>query len=349
MSLLEVKGLKKHFPIRTGILKRTTGQVYAVDGISFSVEKGETLGLVGESGCGKSTTGRAVLRLIAPTAGTITFEGVDVMAASRTRMQRLRRDMQIIFQDPYASLNPRMRVRNIVGESLKIHNIGTEAERKKRVFELLETVGLSTEHAERYPHEFSGGQRQRIGIARALALNPKLIICDEPVSALDVSIRAQVINLLEDLQDELELTYVFIAHDLSVVKHTSDRVAVMYLGKIVEISDSAMLYDFPQHPYTEALLSAVPIPDPATERTRRRIILEGDVPSPANPPKGCVFHPRCPRAQEVCTTAMPALVSTGGDAGERHDVACYFPARFTGGERSVASEPFAGANPPASA
>ena len=349
MSLLEVKGLKKHFPIRTGILKRTTGQVYAVDGISFSVEKGETLGLVGESGCGKSTTGRAVLRLLAPTAGTITFEGVDVMAASRTKMQRLRRDMQIIFHDPYASLNPRMRVRNIVGESLHIHNIGTEAERKKRVFELLETVGLSTEHAERYPHEFSGGQRQRIGIARALALNPKLIICDEPVSALDVSIRAQVINLLEDLQDELELTYVFIAHDLSVVKHTSDRVAVMYLGKIVEISDSAVLYDQPQHPYTEALLSAVPIPDPTTERARRRIILEGDVPSPANPPKGCVFHPRCPRAQETCTAAMPALSSTGGDAGERHEVACYFPARFTGGERSVASEPFAGATPPASA
>ena len=348
MSLLEVKGLKKHFPIRSGILKRTTGQVYAVDGVSFSVEKGETLGLVGESGCGKSTTGRAVLRLIAPTAGTITFEGVDVMAASKAQMQTLRRHMQIIFQDPYASLNPRMRVRNIVGESLKIHNIGTEAERKKRVFELLETVGLSVEHAERYPHEFSGGQRQRIGIARALALNPKLIICDEPVSALDVSIRAQVINLLEDLQDELDLTYVFIAHDLSVVKHTSDRVAVMYLGKIVEISDSAVLYDFPQHPYTEALLSAVPIPDPTTERARRRIILEGDVPSPANPPKGCVFHPRCPRAQEVCTTAMPALVSTGGDAGERHEVACYYPARFTGGERSVANQPFAGAFPPAS-
>ena len=348
MSLLEVKGLKKHFPIRSGILKRTTGQVYAVDGVSFSVEKGETLGLVGESGCGKSTTGRAVLRLIAPTAGTITFEGVDVMAASKAQMQTLRRHMQIIFQDPYASLNPRMRVRNIVGESLKIHNIGTEAERKKRVFELLETVGLSVEHAERYPHEFSGGQRQRIGIARALALNPKLIICDEPVSALDVSIRAQVINLLEDLQDELDLTYVFIAHDLSVVKHTSDRVAVMYLGKIVEISDSAVLYDRPQHPYTEALLSAVPIPDPTTERARRRIILEGDVPSPANPPKGCVFHPRCPRAQEVCTTAMPALVSTGGDAGERHEVACYYPARFTGGERSVANQPFAGAFPPAS-
>ena len=348
MSLLEVKGLKKHFPIKSGILKRTTGQVYAVDGVSFSVEQGETLGLVGESGCGKSTTGRAVLRLIAPTAGTITFEGVDVMAASKAQMQTLRRHMQIIFQDPYASLNPRMRVRNIVGESLKIHNIGTEAERKKRVFELLETVGLSVEHAERYPHEFSGGQRQRIGIARALALNPKLIICDEPVSALDVSIRAQVINLLEDLQEEFDLTYVFIAHDLSVVKHTSDRVAVMYLGKSVGISDSAVLYDRPQHPYTEALLSAVPIPDPTTERARQRIILEGDVPSPANPPKGCVFHPRCPRAQEVCTTAMPALVSTGGDAGERHDVACYFPARFTGGERSVANQPFAGAFPPAS-
>jgi oligopeptide/dipeptide ABC transporter ATP-binding protein len=345
MSLLEVNGLKKHFPIKSGILKRTTGQVYAVDGVSFSVEKGETLGLVGESGCGKSTTGRAVLRLIAPTAGTIVFEGIDLMAASRAQMQTLRKDMQIIFQDPYASLNPRMRVRSIVGESLKIHNIGTEAERKKRVYELLETVGLNAEHAERYPHEFSGGQRQRIGIARALALNPKLIICDEPVSALDVSIRAQVINLLEDLQDEFDLTYVFIAHDLSVVKHTSDRVAVMYLGKIVEISDSKVLYDLPQHPYTEALLSAVPIPDPTTERARRRIILEGDVPSPANPPKGCVFHPRCPRAQEICTTAMPALVSTGGDGGERHEVACYFPARFTGGERKVENQPFAGATP----
>jgi oligopeptide/dipeptide ABC transporter ATP-binding protein len=343
VSLLEVTGLKKHFPIKSGILKRTTGQVYAVDGISFSVEKGETLGLVGESGCGKSTTGRAVLRLIAPTAGTITFEGVDVMAASKAQMQTLRRHMQIIFQDPYASLNPRMRVRNIVGESLKIHNIGTEAERKKRVFELLETVGLSVEHAERYPHEFSGGQRQRIGIARALALNPKLIICDEPVSALDVSIRAQVINLLEDLQDELDLTYLVIAHDLSVVKHISNRVAVMYLGKIVEISDSAVLYDQPQHPYTEALLSAVPIPDPTTERARRRIILEGDVPSPANPPRGCVFHPRCPRAQEVCPTTMPVLASTGGDAGQRHEVACYFPARFSSGVRSVPNQPFDGA------
>jgi oligopeptide transport system ATP-binding protein len=342
VSLLEVKGLKKHFPIRSGILKRTTGYVYAVDDISFSVEKGETLGLVGESGCGKSTTGRAVLRLIPPTAGTITFNGVDIMAATRPEMQTLRRDMQIIFQDPYASLNPRMRVRNIVGESLKIHSIGTEAEQQKRVFELLETVGLSVEHAERYPHEFSGGQRQRIGIARALALNPKLIICDEPVSALDVSIRAQVINLLEDLQARFDLTYVFIAHDLSVVKHASDRVAVMYLGKIVEISDSAVLYSSPQHPYTEALLSAVPIPDPTTERARRRIILEGDVPSPANPPTGCVFHPRCPRSQEICSTEMPRLASTG-DAGERHEVACYFPARFSGGTRAVSDQPFDGA------
>ena len=340
MSLLEVRDLKKHFPIKSGVLKKTTGHVYAVDGVSFSVAAGETLGLVGESGCGKSTTGRTVLRLIQATAGTVTFEGVDVMAASRTEMQMLRRHMQIIFQDPYASLNPRMRVRTIVGESLDIHNIGTPAERKKRVFELLETVGLSAEHAERYPHEFSGGQRQRIGIARALALNPKLIICDEPVSALDVSIRAQVINLLKDLQDELGLTYLFIAHDLSLVKHASDRVAVMYLGKIVEVAGSDTLYDKPQHPYTEALLSAVPIPDPETERSRRRIILEGDVPSPANPPGGCVFHPRCQRAHEVCATAMPALAGTGGDAGDGHQVACYFPARFRDGARSVADEPF---------
>jgi oligopeptide transport system ATP-binding protein len=345
MSLLEVRDLKKHFPIKSGVLKRQTGTVYAVDGVSFSVDKGETLGLVGESGCGKSTTGRALLRLIEATSGSVIFEDIDVMKASSGDMQKLRRDMQIIFQDPYASLNPRMRVRDIVGESLKIHKIGTPEERKKRVFELLETVGLSVEHAERYPHEFSGGQRQRIGIARALALNPKLIICDEPVSALDVSIRAQVINLLEDLQDELELTYVFIAHDLSVVKHISDRVAVMYLGKIVEISDSKLLYDFPQHPYTEALLSAVPIPDPHTERARRRIILEGDVPSPANPPKGCVFHPRCPRVQEICTTAMPQLVNTGGDGGEPHEMACYFPARFVDGKRHVDREPFRAALP----
>jgi oligopeptide transport system ATP-binding protein len=346
MSLLEVRDLKKHFPIRTGVLKRTTGHVYAVDGVSFDVEKGETMGLVGESGGGKSTVGRTVLRLTEATGGGVTFEGIDVMKASRSEMNVLRRDMQIVFQDPYASLNPRMRVRDIVGEALKIHKIGTEAERKKRVQELLETVGLNAEHAERYPHEFSGGQRQRIGIARALSLNPKLIVLDEPVSALDVSIRAQVLNLLEDLQDEFDLTYLFVSHDLSVVKHISDRVAVMYLGKLVEVSDSAVLYDQPQHPYTEALLSAVPIPDPHTERSRQRIVLEGDVPSPANPPAGCVFHPRCPRAQEICTTAMPALASTG-DAGDRHEAACYFPARFSGGQRTVSSEPFDGSLPAA--
>jgi oligopeptide transport system ATP-binding protein len=346
MSLLEVRDLKKHFPIRTGVLKRTTGWVYAVDGVSFDVEKGETIGLVRESGGGKSTVGRTLLRLTPASGGSVTFEGIDVMKASRNELQKLRRDMQIVFQDPYACLNPRMRIRNIVGEALTIHKIGTEAERKKRVSELLETVGLNAEHAERYPHEFSGGQRQRIGIARALALNPKLIILDEPVSALDVSIRAQVLNLLEDLQDEFDLTFMFVSHDLSVVKHISDRVAVMYLGKIVEISDSKVLYDHPQHPYTEALLSAVPIPDPHTERSRRRIVLEGDVPSPANPPKGCVFHPRCPRAQEICTTAMPRLVATpGADAGERHQVACYFPARFTDGKRRVDDAPFRDALP----
>jgi oligopeptide/dipeptide ABC transporter ATP-binding protein len=283
---------------------------------------------VGESGCGKSTTARVILRLQQASGGTVTYDGEDVMSASRAQMQRLRRDMQIIFQDPYASLNPRMRVRSIIGEPLKIHHIGTPAERRERVVQLLETVGLTAEHADRYPHEFSGGQRQRIGVARALALNPRLIICDEPVSALDVSIRAQVINLLDDLQDELKLTYLFIAHDLSVVKHISDRVGVMYLGKVVEIAGSDVLYDFPQHPYTEALLSAVPIPDPQTERTRRRIILEGDVPSPANPPSGCVFHPRCSRMQpDPCQREMPALEGTG-DAGANHLVACHFATRY---------------------
>jgi len=334
--LLEVHDLKKHFPIKTGILKRTTGQVYAVDGVSFAIEEGETLGLVGESGCGKSTTGRVVLRLLPATAGSVTFAGVDVIRAPRAQIQRLRRDMQIVFQDPYASLNPRMRVKNIIAEPLRIHGIGTEAERKRRVGELLETVGLTAEHAERYPHEFSGGQRQRIGLARALALNPRLIVCDEPVSALDVSIQAQMINLLEDLQKDLKLTYLFIAHDLSVVKHISDRVAVMYLGKIVEVADSALIYAQPQHPYTEALLSAVPIPDPKTERTRRRIILEGDVPSPAKPPSGCVFHPRCPRMQpDPCTKVMPELQSTGGDAGANHVVACHFPTRYAADQATL--------------
>jgi oligopeptide/dipeptide ABC transporter ATP-binding protein len=327
VSILEVNDLRKHFPIRSGVVKRTTGQVYAVDGVSFSIDEGQTLGLVGESGCGKSTTGRVVLRLLPATAGRVKFDGTDVMAASRTALQRLRRDMQIVFQDPYACLNPRRRVKSIIAEPLRIHDIGTEAERKRRVFELLETVGLTVEHAERYPHEFSGGQRQRIGVARALALNPRLIICDEPVSALDVSIQAQMINLLEDLQRDLKLTYLFIAHDLSVVKHISNRVAVMYLGKVVEIADSSVLYVRPQHPYTEALLSAVPIPDPHTERERRRLILEGDVPSPANPPSGCVFHPRCPRMQpDPCTKAMPPLESVDGNGGG-HRVACYFPTR----------------------
>jgi oligopeptide transport system ATP-binding protein len=336
VNLLEVKDVKKHFAIKSGILKRTTGYVYAVDGVSFAIREGETLGLVGESGCGKSTTGRVILRLIPATDGQVTFDGKNVMAATRTDMQQLRRDMQIVFQDPYASLDPRQRVKNIVGEGFRIHQIGTEAERKRRVFELLETVGLTAEHAERYPHEFSGGQRQRIGVARALALNPRLIICDEPVSALDVSIQAQMINLLEDLQDEFKLTYLFIAHDLSVVRHISDRVAVMYLGKVVEVASSASLYVRPRHPYTEALLSAVPIPDPKAERGRSRIILEGDVPSPANPPSGCVFHPRCPRMQpDVCTVDMPPLEEIGSD----HQVACYFPTQY--GPDTALAEPAA--------
>jgi oligopeptide/dipeptide ABC transporter ATP-binding protein len=346
MSFLEVRDLKKHFPIRTGILKRTTGHVYALDGVSFSLEEGETLGIVGESGCGKSTAARVILRLLEATAGTVIYDGTDVMRAPRVEMQKLRRDMQIVFQDPYASLNPRMRVRDIVGEALVIHDIGTNEERKRRVAELLEIVGLTAEHAERYPHEFSGGQRQRIGVARALALNPRLIICDEPVSALDVSIRAQVINLLEDLQEQFKLTYLFIAHDLSVVKHISDRIAVMYLGKVVEIASSDILYQRPQHPYTEALLSAVPIPDPETERSRRRIVLEGDVPSPTNPPSGCVFHPRCQRAQDVCETAMPTLECTG-DAGADHMVACYFATRYGGVPQHEAPGTAAGP-PPAS-
>jgi oligopeptide transport system ATP-binding protein len=341
VSLVEVRDLKKHFPIKSGVLRRTTGHVYAVDGVSFSIEEGETLGLVGESGCGKSTTGRVILRLLPATGGAVTFDGQDVMAASRPDMQRLRRDMQIVFQDPYASLNPRMRVRNIIGEPMRIHGIGTDKERKDRVAELLETVGLTAEQGERYPHEFSGGQRQRIGVARALALSPRFIVADEPVSALDVSIQAQMINLLEDLQKQLKLTYLVIAHDLSVVKHISDRVVVMYLGKVVEIADSSLLYDRPQHPYTEALLSAVPIPDPKTERARRRIILEGDVPSPANPPQGCVFHPRCPRMQsDPCTVAMPPLESTAGqDVGVDHQVACYFPTRYAADGTVTANAP----------
>jgi oligopeptide transport system ATP-binding protein len=319
--LLETKNLKMHFPIKAGVLRRTVGHVKAVDGVDLRIRRGETLGLVGESGCGKSTLARLILRLLEPpTEGEVIFEGENILGYERKQMLQVRRNMQIVFQDPYASLNPRMTVGNIVAEPLKTHKI--EGDRKKRVQELLEVVGLSPEHYNRYPHEFSGGQRQRIGVARAIALNPRLIICDEPVSALDVSIQAQVINLLEDLQKEFDLTYVFIAHDLSVVKHISDRVAVMYLGKIVEISDRKGLYDEPRHPYTVSLLSAIPIPDPEKERQRSRIVLAGDVPSPANPPQGCSFHTRCPRAQEFCVQHEPDLMEQDGEA---HRAACFFP------------------------
>jgi oligopeptide/dipeptide ABC transporter ATP-binding protein len=324
--LLETRNLKMHFPIKAGVLRRTVGHVKAVDGVDLQIRKGETLGLVGESGCGKSTLARLVLRLLEPTEGEVLFEGENILGYDRRQMLAVRRNMQIVFQDPYASLNPRMTVGGIVGEPLKTHKI--EGDRKKRVQELLEVVGLSPEHYNRYPHEFSGGQRQRIGVARAIALNPKLIICDEPVSALDVSIQAQVINLLQDLQKEFDLTYVFIAHDLSVVKHISDRVAVMYLGKIVEITDRGRLYGEPRHPYTTSLLSAIPVPDPEKERQRSRIVLSGDVPSPANPPHGCSFHTRCPRAQEYCVEHEPDLmaqdVGAGGENGA-HRAACFFP------------------------
>ena len=317
--LLKVQDLVKRFPIQGGLLSRTVGQVHAVDGVSFELPAGETLGVVGESGCGKSTTGRCILRLIEPTSGQVWFEGKSVTDAGKSELRALARDMQIIFQDPFASLNPRMTVSAIIGEALTIHKLTkTRAEYDARIVELLETVGLSADHMRRYPHEFSGGQRQRIGIARALAVKPKLIICDEAVSALDVSIQAQVINLLEDLQSQLGLTYVFIAHDLSVVEHISDRVAVMYLGRIVEIAAAKDLYTAPQHPYTEALLSAVPIPDPKLKR--RRILLQGDVPSPIHPPSGCHFHTRCPIARKgLCDVQAPVLKAVG----EGHQVACH--------------------------
>jgi oligopeptide/dipeptide ABC transporter ATP-binding protein len=318
--LLQTRNLKMHFPIKSGLLQRTVGHVKAVDGVDLSVRRGETLGLVGESGCGKSTLARLILRLLEPTEGEVVFDGEDILGYDRKRMLGVRRNMQIVFQDPYASLNPRMTVGNIVSEPLRIHDMG--GDRKKRVQELLEVVGLSPEHYNRYPHEFSGGQRQRIGVARAIALNPRLIICDEPVSALDVSIQAQVINLLQDLQKEFDLTYVFIAHDLSVVKHISDRVAVMYLGKIVELADRDALYGKPRHPYTASLLSAIPVPDPHKERERQRVVLSGDVPSPANPPQGCSFHTRCPRAQDSCTEQEPALEA---QEKETHQAACFFP------------------------
>jgi oligopeptide transport system ATP-binding protein len=309
-----------HFPLTQGIIfQRKVGAVQAVDGVSFAVKRGETLGLVGESGCGKSTTGRAILQLYKPTEGNVIFSGKDLTTLDSTNMRKMRRHLQMIFQDPYASLNPRMTVGNIVSEPMQIHKLVPKGERTKRVQELLQTVGLNPYFANRYPHEFSGGQRQRIGIARALAANPDFIVCDEPVSALDVSIQAQIVNLLEDLQEQFGLTYLFIAHDLSVVRHISDRVAVMYLGKIVEMADRNELYDNPLHPYTKALLSAVPIPDPVIEKKRERIILTGDVPSPINPPSGCHFHTRCPYVMDVCKRVDPIFA----DQGSGHHVACH--------------------------
>jgi oligopeptide/dipeptide ABC transporter ATP-binding protein len=315
--LLEVKNLKKYFPIKGGIFSKAIGYVYAVDGVSFYISKGESLGLVGESGCGKSTTARAILRLIEPTEGEILFEGKDVCSLDHQGMRAVRRDMQIVFQDPYASLDPRRTVEQTIGEPLNVFRISTKKERRERIAYLLQKVGLSADHARRYPHEFSGGQRQRIGIARALALNPKLIIGDEPVSALDVSIQAQVINLLEDLQKEFDLSYIIIAHDLAVVEHVCDRIAVMYLGRIVELASDKELYTSPVHPYTVALLSAIPVPDPKI--TKKRIILEGDVPSPMRPPAGCHFHTRCPQKKDVCQMSIPKLT----EIKEGHFVACH--------------------------
>jgi oligopeptide/dipeptide ABC transporter ATP-binding protein len=320
-ELLGVSGLEKHFPVRRGLLQRQVGAVRAVDGIDFTVHKGETLSLVGESGCGKTTTGRLITRLIEPTGGRVVLDGRDISHLSASQMRPLRRELQIIFQDPYSSLNPRHTVGAIVSAPFRLQKVKSENGTKRAVQELLELVGLNPEHYNRYPHEFSGGQRQRIGIARALALRPKLVVADEPVSALDVSIQAQVINLLEDLQGEFGLTYVIIAHDLSVVRHMSDRIAVMYLGKLVELADRDELYRRPMHPYTVSLLSAVPVPDPDRRQNRERIRLSGDVPSPLNPPPACRFHTRCWKAQEVCSTVEPPLV----DLAPGHQVACHFP------------------------
>jgi oligopeptide/dipeptide ABC transporter ATP-binding protein len=323
-DLLVVEDLKKHFPVTRGIVfQRQVGAVKAVDGVSFTVRRGETLGVVGESGCGKSTMARCVMKLLEPTDGRVVFDGRDITRYNRVQMRPVRREMMMIFQDPYASLNPRKRVGFIIAEALEVHKLGTAAEVKRRVQELLEVVGLNPEHYNRFPHEFSGGQRQRIGVARALAISPKLIVCDEPVSALDVSVQAQILNLLKDLQEEFGLTYLFIAHDLNVVRHISDRVMVMYLGHAVEIADRDQMYAEPKHPYTGALLSAVPIPNPELGRQRRSVVLEGDVPNPINPPSGCWFHPRCPRFHEGhCDVEVPPLYPMGG---EGHVAACHYP------------------------
>jgi oligopeptide/dipeptide ABC transporter ATP-binding protein len=317
MSLLEVRNLKKHFPVDGGLFARNKGAVKAVDGVDLDVKEGETLGLVGESGCGKSTLGRTILRLIEPTAGEVIFQEKNLVTLSQRELRDMRREMQIIFQDPYASLNPRMRVGDIIGEGLEIHKLAKGKAKRERVMDLLHQVGLREDHYARYPHEFSGGQRQRIGIARALAVNPKFIVCDEPVSSLDVSIQAQIINLLQELQEKMHLTYLFISHDLRVVEHISHRVAIMYLGKVVEIADSETIYRDPKHPYTRALLSAVPMPD--TDRKKERVVLEGDVPSPVNPPSGCTFHPRCAYRAPLCSQSEPPL-----DFDARgHGVSCH--------------------------
>jgi oligopeptide/dipeptide ABC transporter ATP-binding protein len=324
-ELLVVEDLEKHFPIKRGIIfQKEIGSVRAVDGVSFVVNKGETLGVVGESGCGKSTMARCVMRLLDPTGGKVVFDGQDITHLNRRDMMNVRKKLMMVFQDPYASLNARMRVGSIIGEALEVHKLASQSEIRKRVQELLEVVGLNPEHYNRFPHEFSGGQRQRIGIARALAIRPKLIVCDEPVSALDVSVQAQVLNLLKQLQRDFDLTFVFIAHDLDVVQHISDRVAVMYLGKIVEEARGQALYDRPLHPYSGALLSAVPVPNPVVARQRKAVVLEGDVPSPINPPAACRFHPRCPRFQQgVCDVEEPQLEPKTGDAA--HLAACHFP------------------------
>jgi len=323
-TLLRVENLMMHFPIRRGVFQRQVGAVRAVDGVSFSVKRGETLGLVGESGCGKSTTGRTILQLYKPTAGDVEFDGVNMVTLKGEQMRQMRRKIQMIFQDPYASLNPRMTVGQLVGEPLAVHNVATGSEINQRVEHLLELVKLNPAFATRYPHEFSGGQRQRIGVARALALQPSFVICDEPISALDVSIQAQVVNLLEELQEQFNLTYLFIAHDLSMVKHISDRIAVMYLGVIVELASRDELHARPLHPYTQALLSAVPIPDPIADAKRERIILKGDVPSPANPPSGCRFRTRCPIAEAVCAESRPEF----REIKPGHFVACFFAERY---------------------